>query len=446
MTRPLSRYLQGLLFLLIVTVPLRSLALFELPGANLRVPDLVVLAGAVGLLVGWLLQGGALRRSALDGWLWLFVGYVAVSVLWSLDPAFGAARTFKFARSLVFYLLVRHALERDYLRGTRIIAAGFAASFGFILPVLAHTFSENNTLDLQALANVQLASSGALDVLRTGALGAGTFAGTVNTLAMWANVGMFLLLGTGWWRDPGRLPRLAFWAALITVVGVQVVTLSRGAWLGMAVGGLWWLWRLRGSLRFSGWVYVVAVLLLGLTGRWLARQGLDRLIVARLESTTEVEADGSITQRFTFWQGAVRAFAARPLGGVGMGGGTVVAARNGYKDWFVHNVYLQILYELGLAGFLIWAMIVARWLGRTFGVPLAGTGWAERVQRVSLQAVSLSLLTMGLTNLDFTEFEFWIVLAMAAALPAAGGVPVGARARPTVPDAPVIPPAHPRPA
>ncbi len=74
------------------------------------------------------------------------------------------------------------------------------------------------------------------------------------------------------------------------------------------------------------------------------------------------------------------------------------------------------------------------------------TNWAERVQRVSLQAVSLSLLTMGLTNLDFTEFEFWIVLAMAAALPAAGGVPVGARARPTVPDAPVIPPAHPRPA
>ncbi len=446
MTRPRSRALEGLLFLLVFTVPLRSLALFELPGANLRVPDLVVIAGAVVLLAGWLLRGGGLRRSALDGWLWLFVAYVAVSVLWSLDPAFGAVRTFKFARSLVFFLLVRQVLERDYLRGTRIIAAGFAASFGFILPVLAHTFSANNTLDLQALANVQLASSGALDVLRTGALGAGTFAGTVNTLAMWANVGMFVLLGTGWWRSRGRLPRLGFWAALVTMVGVQVVTLSRGAWLGMAVGGLWWLWRLRGSLRFSGWVYVAAVLVLGLTGRWLSGQGLDRLIVARLESTTEVEADGSITQRFTFWQGALRAFAARPLGGVGMGGGTVVAARNGYKDWFVHNVYLQILYELGLVGLLLWAMIVARWLGRTFGVPLAGYDWDTMVQLASLQAVSLSLLTMGLTNLDFTEFEFWIVLAMAAARPAARQAPAAARARSAAPGAAGLPSAAPRPA
>ena len=446
MSRPPSRYLQLLLFLLVFTVPLRSLALFELPGANLRVPDLVVIAGAVVMLAGWLVRGAELRLTALDRWLWLFVLYVAVSVLWSLDPAFGAARAFKFARSLVFYLLVLQALERDYLGSTRIIAAGFAASFAFILPVLARTFSENSTLDLQAIANVQLASSGALDVLRTGALGAGTFAGTVNTLAMWANVGMFLLLGTGWWRAPGLLTRFAFWAALATVVGVQVVTLSRGAWLGMTVGGLWWLWRLRGSVRFSGWVYLAAVVVLGLTLRWLAGQGLDRLIVARLESTTEVEADGSITQRFTFWQGALRAFAEHPVGGVGMGGGTVVAARNGYKDWFVHNVYLQILYELGLAGFLVWAVIVARWLGRAFGVPLAGREWASRVQLASLQAVSLSLLTMGLTNLDFTEFEFWLVLAMAAALPATRRVPAAAALRSPGPDGPGLRPAHPRPA
>lgn len=418
-TRPLSPYLQGLLFLLVFTIPLRSLALFELPGANLRVPDLVVLAGTIVMLVGWLLRGGRLRLGTLDRLLWLFVLYIAASVLWSLDPGYGAIRTFKFARSLVFYLMILQALERDYDRSVRIITAGLAGSFLYILPVLKQTFSGNSDLDLQALANVQLATSGALDVLRTDSLGGGTFAGTVNTLAMWANVAMFLLLGTAWWRAPRGWVRLAFWLGLAAVVGVQIITLSRGAWLGMAAGGAWWLWRLRGSVRFSGWVYVAAAAVLVVALQWLARQGLDHLIVARLESTTEVEADGSITARFTFWQGALRAFAARPVGGVGMGGGTVVAARNGYKDWFVHNVYLQILYELGLVGFAIWAAVVAWWVTRAFGVSLRAVPWETRVQVTALQAVTISLFTMGITNTDFTEFEFWIVMAMTSALPLA---------------------------
>jgi len=421
--RPLSRYLQVLLFLLVFTVPLRSVALFELPGANLRVPDLVVLFGAVVMLVDWLLRGGRLRLGSMDRLLWLFVGYIGISVLWSLDPVFGAVRAFKFARSMIFYLLIVQALERDYVRSVRIIAAGLAGSFGYILPVVVHTFSGNSELSLQALANVQLATSGALNVLRRDALGGGTFAGTVNTLAMWANVGMFLLLGTGWWRSARWVGRAGFWLALAALVGVQIVTLSRGVWLGMAAGGLWWLWRLRGSLRFPPWAYAVGLLVLVGSIRWLEGQGLGRLIVSRLETATEVEADRSITQRFMFWQGALEAFAERPVGGVGMGGGTVVAAENGYKDWFVHNVYIQLLYELGLVGFTLWTLVMGWWLARAFRPAGRTLDWSCRVHLAALQGVTISLLVMSLTNNDFTEFEFWIVMAMVAALPSRGPMP-----------------------
>jgi O-antigen ligase len=337
-----------------------------------------------------------------------------LSVGWSLDPGFGLARTFKYLRDLIFYFLLVQCLERDFRTGYRLVTAAAVASFAYIVPVAIYSLARATSLDIDALTAIGLASSVALDPLRSEAIGGGTFAGTINDLARWANVAFFLLLGTGFWTVRARILRWSCWVAAATLIAVQGVSFSRAAWLGLLVGAVWWWLRLRGRMRLSVAVRVGLVFAIVGALYWLVSNHLDQLLLARIRSTSELDADAAITGRFTLWQMGLSAFADRPLGGVGMGGGTVIAAATGVKDWYVHNVYIQMLFELGIAGAVVWGAAVCTWIWSAFGVRIAPLEWKDQIIAVAIQATVLSLLVQGLTGTDFTELEYWMMLALGA--------------------------------
>lgn len=85
-----------LIFLIIFTIPIRNVSLMEVPGANLRPGDLLILLGA-GVVLFQILTG---RIKAcfgkLDGLLILFVVFCFISLIWAPDTEYGFARASKY--------------------------------------------------------------------------------------------------------------------------------------------------------------------------------------------------------------------------------------------------------------------------------------------------------------------------------------------------------------
>ena len=119
---------------------------------------------------------------------------------------------------------------------------------------------------------------------------------------------------------------------------------------------------------------IVLVIAVAVCVSWMIAHGLDTLLLARVRSSSDIQGDVAISDHLTLWRMAVSAFLSHPLTGVGMGGGTVIAAATGVRDWYVHNVYLQIIFELGVLGALIWGTVVCSWMWSSFRVRLGPLG------------------------------------------------------------------------
>ena len=140
---------------------------------------------------------------------------------------------------------------------------------------------------------------------------------------------------------------------------------------------LYILWRYRARLEFARWLRADRVLasviiggtLLGLgslptSNPYLAREGLgqtamERAFIRGQSLTTAAEYSmGSSSVRLQMWQATLRLIADQPLTGVGAGAWEVEVPRYQAErtqletDYYVHNEYLQLLAEYGLAGWV----------------------------------------------------------------------------------------------
>jgi len=166
---------------------------------------------------------------------------------------------------------------------------------------------------------------------------------------------------------------------LITAAGgllmtvALMLTLSRGAWLGLLAGGglvlallAWWAPSLlRAVPRVACRGAVVLLLLVG-AGLLLhpgARERLSQLARTGL-------SDYTVQTRLLAIRGALSMFAARPLTGWGPGTTTAVFpqyrppaalldAEFGYWTSLPHNLPVQVAAEMGLAGLLPFALLLA---------------------------------------------------------------------------------------
>lgn len=137
------------------------------------------------------------------------------------------------------------------------------------------------------------------------------------------------------------------------------------------------LWRYRDRLAFPHWgrasqwlagaIMLVTVLGLGslptrnahLANEGIGQTALERAFIrgSSLGASSEYSA-GSSSVRLQMWQATLRLIADRPLSGVGAGAWEVAiplyqaAGTQLETDYYVHNEYLQLLAEYGVAGWL----------------------------------------------------------------------------------------------
>jgi len=405
------RYRDVLLFTVAFTLPLRNISLLTVAGGNVRLGDLVILIAAGTLAFELVFGVVRVRLTQTHVLLILFVAWCFCTIVWSLDPRFGVTRSLKYLRDLLLFGFAAAWSYGRFDRALRVVSAGVLVSFALIYPLAMLSASER-------LAQLTFGRQPGRDlsILRgEGGIGPVTYApeATVIEVAFWTNIAIWLLLSQGGWMAGSRVKRAVFWLAMFALLSLEVMTFSRGLWLALGVAGVLWLVWIGPGVRRP---LLIGIALIAIAASAAAyRLDLHRMLARRVASFVAGDADLAISLRFKSWKASIDALETRPMG-VGIGGTKVAVERKG-GIWFVHNLYLQLLAELGPIGF---ALALGALL-LSFARARIAAGCAAdphlRVAAASIAAAIVSYLVLGLVYLDFADLEIWLLLAFATSLP-----------------------------
>ncbi|AKU91293.1 O-antigen ligase family protein [Vulgatibacter incomptus] len=352
----------------------------------------VVTAGlmAAGLAGRWILGGAA---PTAGGWrvlgLGAFAGAAALSPLWSVDPASSQWAAGEALKMGLVFVSAASLLDTP----TRVRNVAWAIALAGCVPAY---YAVSNSL-----AGVDL-----LEGYR--ARWVGTFFDP-NRLAMALVISAMLLLTLR-----SRLRNPVARAAVLGLLGLQlwaiVVTYSRGAILGLAVGLLAFILAGRGSrtrsILVAGGV-AIALLSLAPSRFW-----------ARTETIATYEQDLSAQGRIDAWRTAGNILSRRPLTGIGAAAFTTAWATYAPDDagrhpYVAHNLFLEVAAELGIPTLVAFLALLA--------ACIRGAWWAtEERSPVRLEARGLLASIAGYLVCQmfagFTlSFFLFLVLGIATA-------------------------------
>jgi O-antigen ligase len=195
--------------------------------------------------------------------------------------------------------------------------------------------------------------------------GSGIFAGItakgqLNVVGAFLSCGAALLLGA--LLQAGKTStRVVMLLCMIVLISTLVLTKSRGAWFGFGAAVLYALIRVR-----SGWLWTVVVLAALLL---LGVGSLREILLSRAGDTSE--GDPSFLGRVVLWAYAWMAFKTNWLFGVGFDNFRYVKHFYGYPGplpwadrFHAHNIFLEMLVDLGVFGFIGFCWLYARTLIR----------------------------------------------------------------------------------
>lgn len=236
-----------------------------------------------------------------------------------------------------------------------------------------------------------------------------------------------------WVGRPSRLTLLAFAATGICGVAL-LMSLSRGAWLGVIVGlaALFWARVRRGGLVIAVGLAAVIVLF-GLD----AAHVVPATVSARLAQIVQyfglfdasrvvpTPQNWAIVERMAHWQAAWNMYLARPILGVGPGHYALAYPDYRVNDFWIyplghaHNVYLNIMAETGFLGIAAYLAQFVAWLA----VILAGRERARSpIDRALAAGILASFVAVAVHN-GFDDLfvhglnaQFGMLVGLAAAI------------------------------
>jgi putative inorganic carbon (hco3(-)) transporter len=278
--------------------------------------------------------------------------------------------------------------------------------------------------------------------------------GRVTGSLVWQNQGVMRLNGTtGMFSHPtslsglglGMIPFIYYlfpiankWGKgvllllLLFSLNIILYTGARTGYVGLILFAVYIFWRSQHKLKFT----VAAVLICA-----VAIPNIPDQYIARFQSITGQEAEGhSKLKRLEILQDAAVIFAEHPFG-VGVSAFMTVREQRFGRFQDTHNLYMEILTNLGIQGFIVWvALIVAIFrrtarLTREFTAQL--TAMRDRAKEHStdrtmirhcadlklmlamVNAVTAYLvirLIVGFFGMDLYEIYWWLVLGLVVAL------------------------------
>lgn len=334
-----------------------------------------------------------------------FLAWGLLSTIWAGDPAAAVTDVTRYAPNffllLIVFTAVRTRIQAAWVLGGLIAAAAVAAAFGFIVPP---EVNEDPTR------------------LESGA-------GNANVTAAISIAGMTLALGAALaFRDAPLLrialvgiAALCLGAALLTGSRSGVITLGAVLVAAIAVGGRW----------RAGAVLAAAVVALSATvfiAAYAPPEVRDRITQA---SPGEVQYDEG---RVTLWAIGWRMVEDEPLRGIGVGNfaGSAIdyIEEPGLltrTDQIIdtpkvaHNIYLQVLAELGIVGLLLFLAILGFCLVSAYKAAIRFRNRGDAEMEIMARAVLIAMIAILVSDF-FASEQFskllWLLLGLGPALAA----------------------------
>ncbi|MES2696781.1 MAG: O-antigen ligase family protein [Verrucomicrobiota bacterium] len=224
-------------------------------------------------------------------------------------------------------------------------------------------------------------------------------------------------------RRAGEMARVWWaWVAVVLLCGL-ILTLSRGAWLALAVSLVAWplsLRRWRWQRRLT--IAVAIVVVVGLGSVWVYRalpQVRERIDIAL--------RDSGETTRPIMWRAAWELFREKPALGTGAASYNILFERHRPERFpdttlWAHNEYLNTLADYGVVGFVLFfgaaGAIAVRCIVRRRGDDARRAGWVDSSTftvglAVGLLAFSLQMLVDFHLKIPALALAFATVAALA---------------------------------
>ncbi|MBI4318690.1 MAG: O-antigen ligase family protein [Chloroflexi bacterium] len=398
------------LWLLVFSVPYGSWR--ELAIGTLELTATEVLVAAT--LVGWLaakVRSGSFKHTTppLFVPLLAFIGLIVFSVTYaaSLPPAL--KELFKWLEVLIVYVIIADVVQtrRQVLIFVALLFAAASSEallgfFQFFTKYGPDSFAVDRFLRAYGTFGQPNPYAGYLATIA--ALAYSSVLASSQDVKRWPGGGARVGTQGG---SLGASPWFVWfaWACLAVSLLAILMSLSRGAWLGLgamlAVVGAF------GSRRALFVLVVIAVVLalvflvglLNLLPAQMVDRVSDTMAYFGVFDVTEVQAtpqNWPIVERMASWQTAWRMYEDSPLLGVGIGNYVESYRDFSLPGWnqpkgHAHNFYLNVLAEMGIVGLLAYLLLLVCFLGHAYRVVtrLAAPGGREDLKLERALAIGL---------------------------------------------------------
>ena len=218
--------------------------------------------------------------------------------------------------------------------------------------------------------------------------------------------GAKLLAAKGWWS------RLFYLACCGLMCVCMLLTMSRGAWLGLLAAGAVFFVMLNARLLLLA-PAALAVM-------WLV---LPATVLTRFTSIGNL-GDASSSYRMYIWLGTLDMLRDYWLCGIGPGNEAFNAVYAKYSFSAVtaphsHNLYLQIMCDAGVAALVVFLILLFVYF-RTMGSAVSREkDWTSRLYQTAFTSGMVGFLLQAMTDFSFYNYRvlflFWACLALGIA-------------------------------
>jgi O-antigen ligase len=399
--------------IIILSMPIREISLGKVGPADIRIGDLILLS----IIIFWLFNlnkkkrpDQAFIRNKLDIAIILFLIINVISILWAPNLENAIVRSVKLIRNSVLFYLIKEALYLDF-RGkikqltSSIIFTGLIISLVAIYFILISGGAAGN--EGKFLDGLGTSQSKPLAIIRGADIGGGVFLGGIGSWLL-----LCFFLGMGRIPQLKNLNKLINIGFILIIFGMLLLSTHRSVWSGLAGGLVVYCFYIFRKLRAKQ--RNVFVLLSAAVALLLIFLNFHSFIYNRLSYST-LREDPSIAVRFRLWETSLDYFKQSPI----IGAGTASVKSTSEDNLGSHNLYLQILAELGMVGFAAFAWMLTLWIKYLIRL-------VKRVSKrkysglniflASVLASSVGYLICAITAEDFESMEPWILLSITSAL------------------------------
>jgi O-antigen ligase len=327
--------------------------------------------------------------------IYLAATFVSVDLKSSLNPGLLTVAFILF--SLALYSAVTNRRQLD-VAVTLLVLAGAAVSvYGILQYVFRWGYQSAAWVDSDMFSSISFRASSTLE--------------NPNMLGQYLLLiiplgGAKLLAAKGWWS------RLFYLACCGLMCVCMLLTMSRGAWLGLLAAGAVFFVMLNARLLLLA-PAALAVM-------WLV---LPATVLTRFTSIGNL-GDASSSYRMYIWLGTLDMLRDYWLCGIGPGNEAFNAVYAKYSFSAVtaphsHNLYLQIMCDAGVAALVVFLILLFVYF-RTMGSAVSREkDWTSRLYQTAFTSGMVGFLLQAMTDFSFYNYRvlflFWACLALGIA-------------------------------